>query len=96
MSHRSMIVKDGRSRSAGGPQSTTSTTMLSDNHTVRDSEKKSVNVGSTSSDTVDATHARRLVACMVGQGLFTFSKAFSRDPGRPLPLSPWPGEMEKT
>ena len=37
-----------------------------------------------------------LVARLVVTGLFTFSKAFPRDSGRPLPLFPWPGEMEKT
>ena len=38
----------------------------------------------------------RLVAHLVHTRFFTFSKAFPRDSGRPLPLSPWPGEMEKT
>ena len=37
----------------------------------------------------------RLVARVGETGLFTFLKAFPRALGRPLPLFPWPGEMEK-
>ena len=45
---------------------------------------------------VSAGDHARLVARVVCAGLVTFLKASPRDSGRPLPLFPWPGEVEQT
>ena len=42
-------------------------------------------------------HVGLFVVAPLGEtGLFTFTKAFPHDSGRPLPLFPWPVEMERT